>query len=107
MRQVRSLAPVGRYAASRLRVDVQPGRNKENMMAITSLLDDLPASLIGLQLDAGTSGVGAGVDLLGTDLVDVSIGLGAVDTVLGLVDSGVGSGTGLLDTGTGLLDSLL
>ena len=39
--------------------------------------------------------VAAGVDLLGTDLADVSIGLGAVDSVLGLVDSGLGSGLGL------------
>jgi hypothetical protein len=67
---------------------------------ITSLLDDLPAALIAADLDAGTSGVAAGVDLLGTDLVDVSIGLDAVDSVLGL-------GTGLDDTGLGLLDSLL
>jgi hypothetical protein len=52
------------------------------MMAITSLLDDLPASLIGLELEAGASGVSAGVDLLGSDLVDVSLGLGAVDSVL-------------------------
>jgi hypothetical protein len=81
------------------------------MMAITSLLDELPASLIGLELDAGTSGVSAGVDLLGSDLLDVSLGLGAVDSVLGLVDSGLGTGLGLLDTGTdtgtGLLDGLL
>jgi hypothetical protein len=86
---------------------VQPGRNKENMMALTSLLDDLPASLIGLELESGSAGVGAGVDLLGTDLLDVSLGLGAVDAVLGLVDSGLGSGLGLLDDGSSLLDGLL
>jgi hypothetical protein len=77
------------------------------MMAITSLLDELPASLIGLELDAGAAGASVGVDLLGSDLVDVSLGLGAVDSVLGLVDSGLGTGLGLVDTGTGLLDSLL
>ena len=76
-------------------------------MAITSLLDDLPAALVSADIDAGTAGVSAGVDLLGTDLADVSVGLGALDSVLGLVDSGIGTGTGLLDTGTGLLDSLL
>jgi hypothetical protein len=76
-------------------------------MAITSLLDDLPAALISADLDAGTSGVSVGVDLLGTDLVDVSLGLGALDSVLGLVDSGLGTGLGLLDSGSGLLDSLL
>lgn len=76
-------------------------------MAITSLLDDLPAALVAADIDAGTSGVSAGVDLLGTDLVDVSVGLGVLDSVLGLVDSGVGTGLGLIDTGTGLLDSLL
>jgi hypothetical protein len=76
-------------------------------MAITSLLDDLPAALISADLDAGTDGVSAGIGLLGTDLLDVSIGLGAVDTVLGLVDDGLGTGLGLLDTGSGLLDSLL
>lgn len=77
------------------------------MANVTSLLDDLPAALISADLDAGTSGVSAGVDLLGTDSVDVSIGLGAVDSVLGLVDSGLGTGVGLVDTGSGLLDSLL
>ena len=89
----------------------------DDLPAATSLLDDLPAALISADLDAGASGVAAGVDLLGTDLVDVSIGLGAVDSVLGLVDSGLGSGLGLGDlglgdlglgdTGLGLLDSLL
>ena len=65
-------------------------------MAITSLLDDLPAALISADIDAGTSGVSAGADLLGADLVDVSVGLGAVDSVLGLVDSGSGLADGLL-----------
>jgi len=76
-------------------------------MAIGSLLDELPASLIGLELEAGTSGASAGVDLLGADLVDVSLGLGAVDAILDLVDGGLGSGLGLVETGTGLLDGLL
>jgi hypothetical protein len=74
---------------------------------ILSLLDELPAALISAEIDAGTSAVAAGVDLLGSDLADASIGLGAVDSVLGLVDSGLGSGLGLGDTGLGLLDSLL
>jgi hypothetical protein len=74
---------------------------KETMMAITSLLDDLPAALISADLDAGASGVSADVDLLGADLADASLGLGAVDSVLGLLDSGLG-GLGLPD-----LDSLL
>ncbi len=81
-------------------------------MAITSLLDDLlPASLIGAELEAGADGVSAGVDLLGSDLLDVSLGLGALDSVLGivdgLVDSGLGTGLDLLDTGSGLLDDTL
>jgi hypothetical protein len=74
---------------------------------ILSLLDELPATLISAEIEAGTSGVSVGTDLLGSDLADVSVGLGAVDSVLGLVDSGLGSGLGLLDTGSGLLDSLL
>ena len=69
---------------------------------ILSLLDELPAALISAEIDAGTSGVSAGVDLLGSDLADASIGLDAVDSVLGL-----GTGLGLDDAGLGLLDSLL
>lgn len=74
---------------------------------ILSLLDELPAALISAEIEAGTSGVTAGADLLGNDLTDVSIGLGAIDSVLGLVDSGLGSGLGLIDSGSNLLDSLL
>lgn len=73
------------------------------MLNIGSLLDDLPAALISAELDAGTSGVSAGADLLGSDLLDVSIGLGAVDSVLGLVDDVLGTALGLVDDGSGLL----
>jgi len=61
-----------------------------------SSTDCQQAAIISADLDAGTSGIKLMTDVLGSDFVDVSVGLGAVDGVLGLTD-----------TGTGLLDGLL
>ena len=44
------------------------------------------AALASFDVDAGLSGVQASADVLGKDVADVSIGLGALDSVLGLVD---------------------
>jgi hypothetical protein len=54
------------------------------------------AAIVSADIDAGTSGIKVTTDVLGSDFVDISVGLGAVDKVLGLTD-----------TGTGLLDGLL
>jgi hypothetical protein len=58
------------------------------------------AAIISADLDAGTSGIKLTTDVLGSDFVDASVGLGAVDgvvdTVLGLTDSGTGLPDGLL-----------
>jgi hypothetical protein len=58
------------------------------------------AAIISADIDAGTSGIKVMTDVLGSDFIDVSVGLGAVD---GLVDTVLG----LTDTGKGLLDGLL
>jgi hypothetical protein len=62
--------------------------------------DTQQAAIISADLDVGTSGIKLMTDVLGSDFVDASVGLGAVD---GVVDTVLG----LTDTGTGLLDGLL
>ena len=61
------------------------------------------APLISAAVNADLSGVQANADVLGHDVADVSIGLGAVDSVLALVDSNLG----LVDSGSDLADGLL
>ena len=52
--------------------------------------DAQQAAIISADLDAGTSGIKLMTDVLGSDFIDASVGLGAVDDLLGLVDSKLG-----------------
>jgi hypothetical protein len=61
--------------------------------------DGTQAALISADIDAGTNGVNLTSDVLGSDFVDVSVGLGAVDGAVGTV-------LGLADIGTGLIDGV-
>jgi hypothetical protein len=65
------------------------------------------APILAADVDADLSGIQANADLLGHDLADVSINLGAVGGVLGLVDSVLDTGLGLVDAGTDVVDDLV
>jgi hypothetical protein len=71
--------------------------------------DGMQAALISADIDAGTNGVTVASDVLGSDFVDASVGLGAVDGAVGTVFGLADTGTGLLDgigTGGGLIDGV-